>query len=439
MEEIAERLSIIEFWRSQVKTSKKLAGFEIGKMSTISGILCKTRKSCNMNRQELATQIQTLRTKLKLLERSLPEQSQAIEKLSPAIAELTSQLDQFVKPDTALILTLGQEPSEELWRALSDCLPVGIFTADREGRCAYINPRCQEIVGCTLEESLGEGWLNLVHPEDRDRVLKPWLVKARNGLPHADEFRVITDQGEIRWLYSRSAPMRSNGSLIGHTGTIEDITKQKQAEAQIKASLQEKEALLKEIHHRVKNNLQIISSLIYLQTQRIEDPKARQVFEDSQSRISSMALVHDSLYRSENFASIDLSDYIQALTASLFQTYRIRPELVTLNVQVDPGVVVTLDKAIPCGLILNELMTNALKHGFPSEQKGIVAVKLDRIGEQVCLTVENDGNTLPESFELKKIQSMGLKLVSALVSQIQGQLAVENAAETRFKITFNGS
>jgi PAS domain S-box-containing protein len=384
-----------------------------------------------MNRQELATQIQTLRTKLKLLERSLPEQSQDLEKLSPAIVGLTSQLDRFVKPGTELILTLGQEPSEELWQALSDCLPVGIFTADREGRCAYINPRCQEIVGCTLEESLGDGWLNLVHHEDRDRVLARWTVQARNGVANADEFRVITSQGEIRWLYCRSAPMRSNGFLIGHTGTIEDITKQKQAEAQINASLQEKEALLKEIHHRVKNNLQIISSLIYLQTQRIEDPQARQVFEDSQSRIS--------LYRSENFASIDLSDYIQALTASLFQTYRIRPELVTLNVQVDPGVIVTLDKAIPCGLILNELMTNALKHGFPSEQKGIVTVKLDRIADQVCLTVENGGKTLPESFELKKIQSMGLKLVSALVSQIQGQLAVENAAETRFKVTFNGS
>lgn len=399
-----------------------------------------------MNRHELATRIQTLRVKLTQLEQTLPEISQPLEPVGNAIAALTRQIDTQLSlkaepvVEPTKFMPLSKEPSEEQWRALRVCLPVGIFTCDLQGECTYINQQCQEIIGCALEDALGRGWMDVVHPRDRDRVLARWLPRAQAGLPSSDEFRIYTPTGEIRWLFARSAPIRSDEGLhIGHIGTIEDITKQKQAEAQIKASLQEKEALLKEIHHRVKNNLQIISSLIYLQAQHIEDPKARQVFEDSQSRISSMALVHDSLYRSHNFASIDLSDYIQTLTASLFHTYRIHPELVKLKIQVDPGVVVTLDKAIPCGLILNELMTNALKHGFPNDQQGEVKVMLDQVAGQVCLIVENDGNGLPDTFELKTLQSMGLKLVKALVDQIQGQLALDKTAKTRFKITFNGA
>ncbi|MCY7276317.1 MAG: sensor histidine kinase [Phormidesmis sp. CAN_BIN44] len=133
------------------------------------------------------------------------------------------------------------------------------------------------------------------------------------------------------------------------------------------------------MHHRVKNNLQIISSVIYLQSQRIEDPKVRQIFEDSQSRISSMALVQDNLYRSQNLSRINLSEYIQTLTASLFYTYRIQPDLVQLKLKVDDSVLVSLDKAIPCGLVLNELMTNALKHGFSDGKTGEIAVTLEKV------------------------------------------------------------
>lgn len=307
-----------------------------------------------------------------------------------------------------------------------------------QGHCNYINSRCEEIIGHTVEESVGNGWLSFVHPEDRDRILSPWIEDAKAGQPHTDQFRVITSKGEIRWLHARTAPMFSaQGELVGHTGTIEDITSQKFVEDQMKASLQEKEALLKEIHHRVKNNLQIISSLIYLQAQRIDDPKVRQIFEDSQSRISSMALVHDSLYRSQDFACVNLSEYVQTLTSRLFHTYRIHPEAVNLVLEVAPEVVVSLEKAIPCGLILNELMTNALKHGFIGKETGEVTVSLTSHHSQVFLTVENDGQHLPESFELQKISSMGLRLVNALVSQLNGQVTVEKNQKTRFKVMFD--
>jgi PAS domain S-box-containing protein len=355
-----------------------------------------------------------------------------------SLTELSTQLEELATAPDKRTPDFLPPYSETQWIALSACLPVGIFTCDVDGNCTYLNPRGAEILGCEPEEALGDRWLNFVHPDDRDCILTSLQIANQTAKPYTEEFRIQPPSEKTRWLYLRKAPIFSDqGELIGYTGTVEDITKQKLAEEQIKTSLYEKEALLKEIHHRVKNNLQIISSLIYLQAQRIEDVSVRQIFEDSQSRISSMALVHDSLYRSQDFACVDLSEYVQMLTANLFQTYRIQPDLVKLSVDVDEGVVVSLDRAIPCGLILNELMTNALKHGFSNSQTGEITVILKSHHLAIYLIVENDGNGLPESFELQKIRSMGLRLVNALVNQLHGQFEVEKTAKTRFKVTFD--
>ncbi|MBW4443503.1 MAG: PAS domain S-box protein [Plectolyngbya sp. WJT66-NPBG17] len=390
------------------------------------------------NCPELISRIRVFKTQVQEFQRAIEDLPHPIQpSIEQSLSTVLTQLETALNPQSASLL-IATHHTEEQWLALSDCLPFGIFSCDVQGQVTYINSRCAEIVGHTLEESIGNRWLSYVHLEDRDRILSPWIEDAKAGRPHRDQFRVITFAQEVRWLNVRTAPMFSEqGELTGHTGTIEDITIQKLTEEQIQASLEEKEALLKEIHHRVKNNLQIISSLIYLQAQRIDDPKVRQIFEDSQSRISSMALVHDSLYRSQDFARVNLSEYVQTLTSSLFHTYRVQPEAVNLAVNVDPDVVVSLEKAIPCGLILNELMTNALKHGFIGEETGEVTVTLFSHCSQVCLMVENDGKILPESFELQKIRSMGLRLVNALVDQLNGQVAVEKSQKTRFKVTFD--
>lgn len=388
-------------------------------------------------RPELTSRIRTFSAQLQDFRSHLAElPADTRSTLERSLSDTITQLDALtpqVQPEPLTPRTL-----EEQWRSLSTCLPVGIFSCDIQGHCTYINARCEQILGWKLEDSIGERWIEYVHPDDRDRMVPAWIEDAKAGRPHRDEFRIITSDREVRWLSARTAPLLSEtGELIGHIGTIEDITKQKLAEEQIKTSLREKEALLKEIHHRVKNNLQIISSLIYLQSQRIDDPAVRQIFEDSQSRISSMALVHDSLYRSQDFARVDLSEYVQTLTSSLFHTYRIHPDAVALKIQVDPGVIVSLEKAIPCGLILNELMTNALKHGFIDQQTGQITVVLEDRSPQVCLIVENDGKNLPKSFELQKIRSMGLRLVNALVNQLNGQVSVETTDKTQFKVTFD--
>lgn len=392
----------------------------------------------NSNCPELVSRIRAFKAQVQEFQQTIDEFPPPIQPtMERSLATLLTQLEAVLHPQAAPLF-IATHASETHWSALRDCLPFGIFSCDVQGRCIYTNPRCEEILGHPLEESLGDRWMNYVHPDDRDRVIPAWIEDAASGRPRTDQFRMITSKGDIRWLHTRTAPMFSaEGNLIGHTGTIEDITSQKLAEDQIKSSLLEKEALLKEIHHRVKNNLQIISSLIYLQAQRIDDPKVRQIFEDSQSRISSMALVHDSLYRSQDFARVNLSEYVQTLTSSLFHTYRIQLNTVNLVVRVDSDVIVSLEKAIPCGLILNELMTNALKHGFMDGETGEVTVTLINQFPQVCLMVENDGKHLPESFELQKIRSMGLRLVNALVDQLNGKVTVETAQKTRFKVIFD--
>jgi PAS domain S-box-containing protein len=388
-----------------------------------------------MNQDELAQQVKTIHDQLKLLQKesTSPLADQIFETL---FSRLQSLENDAAEPSS---LPLAPQTSEEKWRTLSVCSPVGIFTCDVWGHVTYTNPKCQEMGGFTLEESLGKGFADFIHPDDRERVISVWLTIAQSGQQHADEFRVRQRDGSLRWVQVRTAPIISDrGELIGHTGTVEDITKQKQAEDQIKASLREKEALLKEIHHRVKNNLQIISSLIYLQAQRIDDPRVRQIFEDSQSRISSMALVHDSLYRSSDLTRINLSEYIQTLATRLFYTYRLQSDLVRLKMQVGEEVFISLEKAIPCGLILNELMTNALKHGFSDQRSGEIVVLLEtELLEKICLIVENNGNDLPDSFELQTIRSMGLRLVHALVNQIQGNFELDKTTTTRFKVTFD--
>ncbi|HTL90152.1 MAG TPA: histidine kinase dimerization/phosphoacceptor domain -containing protein [Leptolyngbya sp.] len=394
-------------------------------------------EALNPNLPELAS-TRIFKAQVQAFQRSiehLPEPMQPL--IARSLSTVLNQLEAVLDPQT-LSASIAERHQEEQWLALSTCLPFGIVSCDVQGRCTYINSRCEEIIGRSREESVGDRWLNFVHPDDRDRVLSPWIEDAKAGRPHSEQFRITTARGETRWLYVRTAPMFSaNGELVGHTGTIEDITSQKLVEEQIQASLREKEALLKEIHHRVKNNLQVISSLIYLQAQRISDPKVKQIFEDSQSRISSMALVHDSLYRSQDFANINLSEYVQTLTSQLFHTYCVQPESVNLRLDVEPQVVVSLEKAIPCGLILNELMTNALKHGFIDQEAGEVIVTLTKHQSQISLAVENGGKNLPESFELQEIRSMGLRLVNALVSQLNGQVTVEKFQNTRFKVSFD--
>jgi two-component sensor histidine kinase len=215
-----------------------------------------------------------------------------------------------------------------------------------------------------------------------------------------------------------------------------EIGERRRAEEQIKASLREKEVLLKEIHHRVKNNLQVISSLLYLQSKSIEDEETLEMFKDGWNRIRSMALVHERLYQSRDLARIDFAEYVRNLADYLFRSYGVDSSLIKLKINVR-DVSVGIDTAVPCGLILNELVSNSLKHAFPRGRAGEIRIELRSGGEGECsLIVSDDGVGLPGDLDFRDTESLGLQLVNTLVDQLEGIIEVDRNGGTAFRITF---
>ena len=215
-----------------------------------------------------------------------------------------------------------------------------------------------------------------------------------------------------------------------------ELAERHRIEAQIKGSLEEKEVLLKEIHHRVKNNLQVISSLLDLQASNISDQHTVSMFRDSQNRVNSMGLIHERLYQAEDLARIDFADYLKELTANLRYSY-VRDGM---EVQIDTvadSIYLDVDTSIPCGLIINELVSNSLKYAFPERKNGLIRIELNKLTDnQLELLVRDNGIGLPEGIDLRKTTSLGLKLVHTLTRQLRGKIDVEGQGGAEFKIRF---
>lgn len=213
---------------------------------------------------------------------------------------------------------------------------------------------------------------------------------------------------------------------------IQDVTERRVGEERIRLSLKEKEVLLKEVHHRVKNNLQIVSSLLNLQSKYIKDSEALEMFKESRNRIRSMTLIHEKLYRSKDLANLDVAEYIQNLSANLFRSYN--SGRVSLKTHVD-DILLGIDTAIPCGLIINELVSNSLKHAFPDKQ-GEILVNLHRDDGKFTLIVRDNGIGIPQNVDFRNTDSLGLQLVCTLTDQLDGAIELNRAGGTEFKITF---
>jgi two-component sensor histidine kinase len=218
-----------------------------------------------------------------------------------------------------------------------------------------------------------------------------------------------------------------------------DITERKNAEEKIEASLKEKEILLREIHHRVKNNMQIISSLLGLASGNIKDKKYVDMFRESQDRINSMSLIHEKLYRSKDLAKIELNEYIRDLANSIYQSRGVKPGTIVLNINIE-NVQLGIDRSIPFGLIINELITNSLKYAFPGDRKGEIKVSLHLIDENTFeLIVSDNGIGIPYDVDFRKTESLGLRLVTMLVeNQLKGKIDLDRSKGTEFNIKFQG-
>jgi PAS domain S-box-containing protein len=271
------------------------------------------------------------------------------------------------------------------------------------------------------------------------------------GYPRTGFKEQIEAEGEIRGLESAwkrrdgtpvfvresaKAIRDAAGNVLYYEGTVEDISDRRKAEDALRASLREKEVLLREIHHRVKNNMQIISSLLSLQAREIDDPAIVEMFRESQSRIRSMAFVHEKLYQSKDLSRIGFSDYIRSLTNHLTQTYIIDGERIRFESEIE-DIALDIGTAIPCGLIINELVTNAFKHAFPDVRAGTVRLELRRAAEdRFLLRVADDGVGFPAGLDFQLTESLGMQLVLMLVDQINGAIELEPGPGTSFRIDF---
>ena len=218
-----------------------------------------------------------------------------------------------------------------------------------------------------------------------------------------------------------------------------DITERKSAEEKIEASLKEKEILLREIHHRVKNNMQIVSSLLGLQSQNIEDKKYKDLFIESQNRIHAMALIHEKLYQSESLTQINFKEYINEIVSNIFSSYCQNSNIkIDINIENIP---IYIDNAVPCGLIINELVTNSLKYAFPEGRPGKIQISVKLKDNNIIqLSISDDGIGIPKDMDIRNTKTLGLTLITALAEkQLNGELIINRQKGTEFQIKFRGT
>ena len=333
---------------------------------------------------------------------------------------------------------LALRESEKRFRMMADSAPVLIWMSGANSLFNYFNKRWLDFTGRNLEQEVGKGWFKGIHPEDVQYYLENYRVNFYTHQSFTVEYRLRREDGEYRWILNQGVPrFNLNGKFAGYIGSCIDISDRKKAEEQIQDSLQEKEILLKEIHHRVKNNLHIISNLLDLQSDYIEDQKVQELFADSQNRIQSMALIHEQLYQSKNLAEVDFSEYIHALIDNLFCSYADRESIIQPIINVE-AITLNLETAIPCGLLINELVTNSFKHAFPNNESGEICVELhqDR-QEKVYITIKDNGIGIPPDIDLQNISSLGLKLVRILCKQLKAEIDFDGCQGTTVNLIFS--
>lgn len=331
--------------------------------------------------------------------------------------------------------------SEEKYRTITENINVGIYrnTPGPRGRFLEANPAIIKMFGfesknAFMKMKVADLYVNpTVRMEFNEKILKEGYVRDEAILLERKD-------GNTFWGSVTAVAVRDgNGKVKYYDGVIEDITERRKADELIKSSLQEKVILLKEIHHRVKNNLQIISSLLNLQANYIEEPGALKMFNESRDRVRSMALIHEKLYGTKDLAMVDFAGYIRGLTKELFKTYRIDPNRIGLRIDVK-NIQFNIDMAVPCGLIINELVSNALKYAFPQDgrAKGQILVSLKRRRNgQLELMVSDDGVGLPQEIDLRHANTLGLRLITILgEEQLGGEITCDRSGGTTFRIRF---
>jgi two-component system response regulator len=331
----------------------------------------------------------------------------------PAVLERVARLSR---------LKVQLDESSALMRAVVEHSSDLVTVADGEGKLVYVSPVCAAVLGWSPEELLGRQWMEILAAEDREAIGKA-LLDPEGSLAQTITVRCGRKDGSIAWMEARAARLKATSSAQTMIVlTLRDVTAQRAQEQRTQASLREKEVLLREVYHRVKNNLQVIQSLLKMRARSLPAGETRMAIESTVQRVHAMALVHERLYQVEDLARVSLTGYLRDLFDGVVASSSRQPGQVHLELDAEE-IHLTLDGAIPFGLLINELLSNNLKHAFPGNRQGTIAVSIHRVEGAVKMVVQDDGVGLPENFNAAACPSMGMKLAASLAHQLGGKLA----------------
>ena len=360
---------------------------------------------------------------------------------SPQVSDSTSVQGLLLVGEDITEQATARRDSEQAERKLRllaftlNCAKDSFILTDLENHILYVNQAFVETYGYSEEEVLGRDIRFLRSSGEQFDLTQHLRAEVQNG-GWVGELMNRRKNGETFPVELWTSMVRNDaGEPVAVVGVAREITERRRSEARMQASLREKEVLLKEVHHRVKNNLQVITSLLNLQADRIPDEHVQEVLRENQARIKSMALVHEELYQSEDLAWVNFTDYLRRLTYGLLQSYLKSGKAIDLRFDMQ-DLRLGIDAAIPCGLIVNELLTNALHHAFRGRPGGKVTIRFFKEGEKIALGVVDDGVGLPESIDVRTTDTLGLHLVSTLTEQLKGSLSVTRNNGTSFMLMF---
>ena len=370
------------------------------------------------------------------LKKSHDELELRVQERTAILKSLNKQLTQEVNERKQTEKNLGR--SEKKYRKLLETANDAIFVADAEtGVILGVNKKAEDLIGMPLEKIIGMHQTQLHPREEAERYSNIFNEHIKNKTAISEEVFVVNSNGH-KIPVEISVSVAEIGGKIIVQGIFRDITERKKLVEQLKVSLREKDILLKELYHRTKNNMQIISSLLNLQSLNIRDKQILQIFQETQNRIKSISLVHEKLYQSKDLSHVNLGDYVKDLAGALLRSYRTGTDKIFLKLEAD-SVLVSIDTVIPCGLIINELMTNILKYAFPDGNKGEIEITLHTKDDanEIELRISDNGIGLPRDFDFRRTSSLGLKLVTKLIeNELGGRMDVNTETGTEFIMMF---
>ncbi|WP_321422527.1 PAS domain S-box protein [uncultured Methanobacterium sp.] len=328
------------------------------------------------------------------------------------------------------------EESREKFKSIFENAAEAIILFNCQGIIIESNYKIEEIFGFKKEEIIGQNFMNIASlmgmDYDQTKIVFNHLISGHEL--EQIEWTIQNKNGKEVIFRVRPSIIKDKNSINGILLIMEDITELKTVENCLKNSLEEKEILLREIHHRVKNNLQIISSLLSLQRIQVEDKQTADILWECQGRVRTMAMIHENLYKSQDIGYINFRNYVEKLLYDIFNSYHADKGSINLNIQIE-SLKMDIETAMPCGLIINELATNSIKHAFP-DRNGTIRIELKSDGEFYVLSFADDGIGLPEDANPKKSKKLGLMVVKTLVNQLNGLMEIERVNGTKFTIKF---